>query len=442
MAVQNKYSDFTGDVVNYIAEKTLPNVIRQLVVYQAGDPLTLPKNSGLTYQATRYVRLPLPQTSLTEGVPPTGESMTIETVSATAAQWGDTVTVTDVADLTIKHPVFQKAIELVAMQSSETLERNTFNNLMGGTQINYVGSVGARGSLTSTSYLSPHELNRMTGALKTIGAPRYNGDEREDMKVALGKPDGSMSRVQPHYIAVVHPLVATDLRENSTIVNAWSYSDVTKLYNMEVGEWGGIRFTESNMVPYWAGHTAVTTTAATAGGTLAAGTYAVQVTGVDNLTGYETQVYGIASTTTTGTVGSITLTTPTTSGYTWNVYLDTGATPTHLGTGTVAGGASQSLTGIAGGKSVVITTTGTAQTPPAAPANGLTVYPTLIFGRGAFGQVMLDNMKFSYLNKADKSDPLNQLRVVGWKVFYGTLIQNNQFFGRIESVSAFSSTFG
>ena len=37
---------------------------------------------------------------------------------------------------------------------------------------------------------------------------------------------------------------------------------------------------------------------------------------------------------------------------------------------------------------------------------------------------------------------LNQLRVVGWKVFYGTIIENQQFFARIESTSAFSASFG
>lgn len=450
MAVQNKYSGFSSDVVNYIAKKTLPNVIRQLVVYQAGEPLTLENHAGLTYQATRYVRLPLPQTALSEGVPPAGESMTIQTVIATCSQWGDTVTVTDVADLTIKHPVFQKAIELVAMQSAETLERNTFNNLLAGTQINYVNAKGARASLTSTDVLSPHELNRMTAALKTIGAPRYNGDEREDMKLAMGKPygakDGAMpsrTSAQPHYIAVIHPLVATDLRENTTIVTAWSYSDVTKLYNMEVGEWGGIRFTESNLVPYWTGYAAVTLATTTTGGSLAAATYQVVVTGTDNNTGYETQVYAKVAAT-IGTSGSvITFTSPTVTGYTYNVYVDSNASPVHLGTGTAAGGASQTLTGVAPNVAVVITAvSAVSQTPPANPSAGLTIYPTFIFGRGAYGQVMLDNMKFTYLNKADKSDPLNQLRVVGWKVFYGTIILNNQFFGRIESYSAFSATFG
>ncbi len=65
-----------------------------------------------------------------------------------------------------------------------------------------------------------------------------------------------------------------------------------------------------------------------------------------------------------------------------------------------------------------------------------------MFGRGAYGQVTLDDVKFVYLKEADKSDPLNQLRIVGWKCFYGTLIENQNFFMRIESASAFNATFG
>jgi N4-gp56 family major capsid protein len=89
-----------------------------------------------------------------------------------------------------------------------------------------------------------------------------------------------------------------------------------------------------------------------------------------------------------------------------------------------------------------VTGLGVAQVPPAAPATGVSVYPTFIFGRGAYAQVVLDNVKFTYLKEADKSDPLNQLRVVGWKNFYGTLLTNSQFMMRVESTSAFNGTFG
>jgi hypothetical protein len=96
---------------------------------------------------------------------------------------------------------------------------------------------------------------------------------------------------------------------------------------------------------------------------------------------------------------------------------------------------------LAPGSTAIITGIGAAQTPPAPPTSGITTYPTFIIGRGAYGQVVLDDIKISFLMGADKSDPLNQLRVIGWKVFYGTLIENQVFFMRIESTSAFSATF-
>src|SRR5207244_4191652 len=84
-------------------------------------------------------------------------------------------------------------------------------------------------------------------------------------------------------------------------------------------------------------------------------------------------------------------------------------------------------TQLAGGQTVTITGLGVSQIPPAAPGTGVTVYPNFVFGRGAYGQIMLDDVKFTYLKEADKSDPLNQLRVVGWKTMYGTIFQNQQF---------------
>lgn len=450
MAV-NQAATFSADISNYIAEKTLPLARKQLVAYQFGDPLRLPKGFGTTYTATRYLRVPLPYAPLSEGVPPVGETMSIQQVSATAQQWGDKITITDVAELTIKHPLFVKATELTALQIAETLERNTFNTLNSGTQVNYVNSRGARASLVAGDVLNPHEINRAYGALFTLGAPRYMGDEMTDTKLAAdsgGAKASDSPRRMPHYVSIMHPLVAQDMRENSTVVTAWSYSDLNRIYNYEVGEWGGIRFTISNMVPSWTGIAQITGTPGTAGALATNANYFIKVTASDTQNQFESRIYQASGAlSVTGPTGSIAVTLPALSGYTFNIYVGTGtaAAVANLGltasgptTGPMQGQAVQ----LAGNQTVIITGIGAAQTPPAAPGTGLTVYPTYIIGRGAYGQVMLDDAKFTYLKEADKSDPLNQLRVVGWKVFYGTLIQNQQFFMRIESLSAFSATFG
>src|SRR5882757_3182354 len=120
----NVASQFSADIENYIADQVLPLARRQLVAYQFGDPATLPKGRGTTYTATRFNRIPLPYAPLSEGVPPIGQTMTITQVSAVAQQWGDKVTITDVAELTIKHPLFKQAQELIGLQIGETLDRN------------------------------------------------------------------------------------------------------------------------------------------------------------------------------------------------------------------------------------------------------------------------------------------------------------------------------
>lgn len=444
----NQAAAFAADIEAYLADETLPLARRQLVVYQFGDPLTLPKGRGTSYTATRYNRLPLPSAPLSEGVPPIGEGLTISQVSATAQQWGDKVSITDVAEMTVKHPLFQKAVELVGLQIAETLERNTFNNLLAGTQVNFVNSRGARGSLLAGDVLNPHEVNRATAILKTLGAPRFMGDEQTNTKLeadAGGARASESPRKMPHYVSVLHTLVVADMRENSTIAQAWTYSDLNRLYNYELGEWAGIRFIDSNLVPSFTGFAQINPVAGAAG-SLATGNYFVIVTASDTQNQYESQIYQVsASTAVTGPAGSLSVVLPANPGFTFNVYVGTTSSPVNLGltaAGPTSGPFAGQATQLAPGQTVVITGLGVAQTPPAAPGTGITVYPSFIFGRGAYGQVMLDNVKFTYLKEADKSDPLNQLRIVGWKCYYGTLIENNLFYMRIESSSAFSTTFG
>src|SRR5215471_4190010 len=304
----NSAAAFTADIEAYIADKTLPLARRQLVVYQFGDPLTLPEGRGTSYTATRYNRVALPFAPLSEGVPPVGQTMTIQQVTATAQQWGDKITITDVAEITIKHPLFKKAIELLGLQVAETLERNTFVNLMGGAQVNFVNSRGARASLVSGDVMNPTELNRIYAILHTLGAPRFMGDEMTDTRLeadAGGARASNNPRQMPHYTAVLHPLVAADLRQNSTIQTAWSYSDINRLYNFELGEWNGIRFCFSNLVPTFTGVAATQGTAGTAG-SLGTATFTIQLTASDTQNQYESRTHHPPTTTSvTAPTGSI-----------------------------------------------------------------------------------------------------------------------------------------
>ena len=448
----NIASQFSGDFVPYLDKKTLPIALKELSVYQFAEKKKLPKGGGTGWIATRYQRLPLPFAPLAETVPPAGETMTIQQVSAVCQQWGDTVTISDVARLTIMHDPFQEAVGLIGIQQAETYERNIFNGLMGGAQVNFVSSRGARANLVAGDVLDPTTVLRTVGALKTIGARRFNGPENNNPQIDIGKGSGAAAdrspQGSPHFAAVCHTLLVADWSMNATVVLARTYSAVTRLYNYEIGEWGGCRFVDSNMVPTFTGVAAIAGTPGAAG-SLAGNTYFVTVTGSDLQNQYESQICQVSAgiVVAGGGNGSISITMPATAGFSWSAYIGTTATPTNLAatssasaptTGPLAGMATQ----IPSGTTIILTALGVAQTPPAAPATGITVYPTFVFGKGYFAVVTLENVEHFMLTKADKSDQLNQRNVMGWKGFFGMLILNQQFGARIESTSAYSATFG
>lgn len=445
----NFANQFSADIENYIADKVLPLARRQLCAYRFGDPLELDKGRGVTYTATRFQRLPLPFQPISEGVPPTqGESLTLTQVSATCQQWGDLVKITDVAEMTIKHPLVDKANELMALQMSETLERNTFNALNAFTQVNYVNVRGSRAALVANDNLDSTTVNRTSALMVNLGAPRFLGDEQTDEDRDVDQGGGRASenpRTMPHYSAIAHPFVIADFANASDVKTAWQYSDLNRLYNFEAGEWRGIRFCQSNMVPTWTGVAAITGTAGTSG-SLATNSYYIIVTASDTQNQYESRIYQVSgSIAVTGPNGSISVTLPALPGFTFNIYVGTTTSPANLAlcaSGPTYGPLSGQATQLAPNQTVVLTGTGVAQVPPAAPATGITVYPTYVFGRGAYGQVKLDNAKFALLKDADKSDPMNQIRVLSWKLMYSTILLNTLFACRIESTSSISGAFG
>ena len=352
-----------NDIELHIADEVLRIAQRQLVAYQFGQPLRINKQTGVTYTATRYERLPLPFAPLSEGVAAAGEAITIAQVSATAQQWGDLVRVTDVADMTIKHPLFKQAIRLMGIQQPETIERNVLNILLTATQVNYANSKTSRANLVATDVMTPTEISKIVGALETFGAPTFNGDERIDMMndANANTKASKMPSAMPHYVALIHPLPTQDLRQNSTIATAWSYSDINRLYNNDLGEWGGARFCKTNMMPYWTGVAAVSGTAGTSGG-LATGTYYIQVTGSPAATSVEQRIYQVSgSISVTGPTGSISVTLPTLPGYVFNVYVGTSTSPTNLGTslsGPTLGPLAGQATQLASGSTVIISDNG------------------------------------------------------------------------------------
>lgn len=443
----NTSAQYAGAIERVIDRKALQIAQRYLVLYQFADKKDLEEGHGTVWTALRWNRLPLPTSPIGEGVPPPPNQLTFQQVTGTALQWAGRVVFTDVATITVQQNLLQVATERLGMQLAEVKERNGWQVLCSGTQVNYVNSRGARASLVAGDNLDPTTVTRTMTDMKVLGVPMWNGQTGDtiDRSIDYTRKQSEMEPMRAeHLVAVTDPRPLQDLRSNPLVVQTWQYSDHKKLYVNEMGMWSGITFCESNILPSWTGIAQVN--GANAVGSLTNGTYTIQVTGWDNQNFYESQIYQL-STDISVTTGGISLTTPNTPGFTYAVYVGvgSGASPTNLGlttAGPTTGPYQGQAINLPPNTAVTITGLGLVQIPPAAPATGLTVFRTFVFGRNAFACLKLKSVEWNRLYTADKSDPHNQLRVIGWKYFEGWTILNQQFLAGIESVASNTGAFG
>lgn len=410
MATNTYSGNFSSDAALYIAKKTLSIALKRLVFYQLCDKVPFPKNSGRTFQYTRYERLALPQTKLSEGVTPGDTQMIISEVQAVLDQWGAVIPISDVAIDSVKHPVLQMAILRGGTQAQETLDREMTKVALSGANVFYPNaSYTSRSQLTSSDKISTAFIGRVVSSLRDYGAIPFD----EDM-----------------YVGVLDSYAEDDMVSgDSTFVDAAKYGQIKKLLVNEIGEWKGVRWVRSNTLPKLGLLTDASAASSATAGSLANSTeYDAVVTVVDAMTGVETFASAVFNGTTGVSATSLQITLPSlpsgaTAGSTMNLYF--GA---HNGTLYLAQSA------LAAGGSVnqgVVPSSG--QVAPAAPASGFKTHFAVILGKESLGCIELNKIHtFLTPAQASDSDPLVQRRKFGWKADFKAFIQNDQFMARLE----------
>src|SRR5262245_10623679 len=104
----------------YYDRNLLSRLLPALVYTFMGQVRPMPAHEGQSVQYRRFNSLPVATTPLTEGVTPGNEQPTISTVSATPAQYGDWVQVTDILDFTAPDPVLTEFGQLLGEQAGLT----------------------------------------------------------------------------------------------------------------------------------------------------------------------------------------------------------------------------------------------------------------------------------------------------------------------------------
>lgn len=450
MATNIVNSVISKDQEKYLVNKLLDRSSLRLVMGGLCDSISMREGAGLTAYMVRYKRMNVPVTVLSEAITPTQSTFALEEVTVTLDQWGDFLEISDVAQLTAKHPLMQQCTDLLADNAARVMDREITIVMLAGTTVQFGdGSVVARGSLTSAMVISDTIVQKVRVTMVNAGAPPRGGPSGDARAVATS---GNFQNGN-NYVAVCGPEVIGDIQRPSTSFGTWvsaaTYNNAKALYASEVGTWQGVRFVETNFIPKFvlfgnttvaaaagadAGGTGFTTAVST--GTLSNATYYWKITRKDLLRGFE-EAISIEHTTATGAgTSSLQFTAPSTAGFVYNIYLGSSTGDANLKL------ASENLA--ASGVVNITAVSASTTTPPASLRNsgdGLdpaAVHPVFVVAEAALAWAgFYKSRVLMSPTGATKDDPLAQRRTVGYKFFGKAVIKDQTRLLRLEVASTY-----
>lgn len=230
-------SGLSAEMKTFYDMTLLDEASANLVHDQFGQKRPIPSNGGKTIEFRKFAPLAKALTAITEGVTPDGKSLSVSTVTATVAQYGDYITQSDVLELTALDNTILEATKLLGKQAGLTLDTVTRNVINAGSNVTYCPKVasGAETAVTSrsgmdtTSKLTVKVIQKVVAKLRGQNAPTIGGK----------------------YVAIIHPYVAYDLMRDPEWIDAHKYDQPDNLYTGEIGEIAGVRFVTSTEAKIW-----------------------------------------------------------------------------------------------------------------------------------------------------------------------------------------------
>lgn len=383
-------NDLSPTMKEFYDTELLENARAELYFNQFGDEQPLPKGNGDTVEWRGFDTFGKAMKPLTEGVTPDGNKLSMRKIKQSIDQYGDYSTISDRLELEAVDNVILGATEEHGAQAGETLDCITRNEVLTGTHVMYGGGKTSRSQLMAADRITPTLINKAATHLKKMKAPKIDGS----------------------YVAIIHPSVSEDLREDESWIDVHKYSATEEIFNGEIGKLHGVRFVESTEQKVYCGSD------------LAADSRTLAVKGAVS-SGSEVTFDG--GTVEAGAlVGRIVLIED-------NTYLVTKNTTDKL---TLADPLKETPATLNLKDNSVIY-------PGEGGKDGTAVYACIFFGKKAWGVIKPTAESLQMIVKAKGSagtaDPLDQRSTVGWKASHAAKILYQERVLRLEVGSSYSS---
>lgn len=219
----------SDEMKTYYADRLIDFAEPNLVHDQFGDDYNIPANGGKSIEMRKYDSLAKALTPLTEGVTPDGNSLNVSTITATVAQYGDYITLSDMLKLTAIDNNVVQSLKVLGSQAGRTLDSVTRDVLCGGTNVIYCGGRASRSALTATDKLDVDVFFKAAAQLEAMNAPKIDGC----------------------YVAIIHPYAAYDLMRSADWIDVHKYADPEAIFKGEIGKLGNVRFVSSTEAKVW-----------------------------------------------------------------------------------------------------------------------------------------------------------------------------------------------
>jgi len=218
----------------------------QTKYYQFAVKKPLPTGEGTSIIWNRPRRLGFGQ-KVTAGIKPSANALSTTKVSSLIEVYGGFVVLEDTVQLTSITDTLDMATQELAKQAAETIDKAIMQAVLffddpdtavsavhvGKTSADLVISTDSIvGNVYSTALIAVSDIRRCVGELRRRNAATYDGQ---------------------NFVGVINPVVAEDLRSDSTWQNWHQYVTPENLYAGEIGRVEGVRFVETTQTPVSAG---------------------------------------------------------------------------------------------------------------------------------------------------------------------------------------------
>jgi len=216
----------------FATAKLLQRAENQIVLPRVMQSHPMPKNKSDTVKFRRYSAFAAATTPLTEGVKPTGKTISFADFTAQLKQYGDFVEITDkIADLH-EDPVLKEMMAVCGEQAGETIEKIAFGVATGGTNVFYANGT-ARNQVNTV--LTRDKLRAVVRSLRANGA--------KPISDILGSTEKfNTENVGEAFFAFGHTDLDSDIRNITGFVPVENYGQSAKAMPYEIGKVENVRF--------------------------------------------------------------------------------------------------------------------------------------------------------------------------------------------------------